>query len=600
MEARVGHRALPLGGSKQRVVLALLLLHANEVVPVDRLIDEVWGEAPPPSARHTLEGYVSRLRGILGPHRVTIARRAPGYVLLLGDAFLDVDSLRQLSAAADEAAANGDHGRASELYQRALSLWRGRALADVAFQSAATSAVEHLEELRLSVVERRIECGLALGRHGNLVGELQELVEEHPFRERFVAQSMLALHRCARSVEALELFERTRRLLDEELGLQPSNGLRRLSAEIVRQEPDLALEAGMQEPPLRRPTRMRGRALAGVLLATAAAAGVAIAIGLVPGSAEPAAAGVGRVALVLPRLPEAGREDAYVGPFVDGLVRAARQWDLEVELLEADELDRSAASIRDAADRLRSGAFGLILVAGFPLSEAFAPLVRELPETRFVFFEAALEPLGLVGVENATAIRFADEQVAYLAGYLAGLVKAAQGSEPGVQRTISVIGGVRGFPIVEAMLDEFTRGARRALPEVRVLRDYSEDFVAREPCETIANRQIDAGSDIVFPAAGTCGLGALAAAALRGVRGIGVDSDRSELGEHILASAVKRFDRAVALTVRWAVHGTLDGGRDIILGLDEDAVGVVGISPEVPLSVRQALALEAASLRRRG
>jgi DNA-binding SARP family transcriptional activator/basic membrane lipoprotein Med (substrate-binding protein (PBP1-ABC) superfamily) len=594
----VGERSLPLGGSKQRAVLALLLLHANEVVTVERLIEALWGEEPPPSARHSLEGYVSRLRGALGAGDATIVRRGPGYALELGDPRLDADSFRQLADAGDEAAARGEHERAAEARRRALLLWRGRALVDVGLEGAAAATVEHLEELRLGVLERRIDSDLELGRHEDLVAELQALVEEHPFRQRFVAQLMLALHRCERSVEALELYDRTRRRLDEQLGLRPSEALRRLSGSIVRQEPELAHAAGVPVPP-GRAQRSRRRTL---VAATLAAAGVvaALLLGLLGVSSEPAAAGVGRVALLLPRLPEAGREDAYVNPFVDGLARAAREWDLDVELLAADEYDPSSHSREQAAERLRSGGFGLILVAGFPLGETAAPLVRELPGTRFVFFEAALEPLGLSGVPNATAIGFASEPAPYLAGYLAGLVKASQEPRLATGQTISVIGADRNYPVTEAMIEAFIRGARKTFPEVEVLREYSNDFVDRRRCQAIANRQIDAGSDVVFPVAGTCSLGALAAAGLRGVWAIGVDGDRSELGDHILASAVKRFDRAVGLAVRWAAHGTFPGGRDLILGLEQDAVGLTGISPRVPASIRQAVALEAASVARGG
>jgi DNA-binding SARP family transcriptional activator/basic membrane lipoprotein Med (substrate-binding protein (PBP1-ABC) superfamily) len=595
----VGERRLPLGGSKQRAVLALLLLHANEVVTVERLIDGLWGEEPPPSARHSLEGYVSRLRGAIGDCGATIVRRGPGYALLLGGARLDADSFRQLADAGNEAAAGGDHERAAEARRRALALWRGQALVDVSLGGSPAAAVEHLEELRLGVLERRIDSDLELGRHEDLVAELQALVEEHPFRQRFVAQLMLALHRCERSVEALELYDQTRRRLDEELGLRPSEALRRLSGDIVRQEPELAPAAVVAVPPARPPLRSRRRALAA---ATLAAAGVvaALLLGLLGVSSEPAAAGVGRVALLLPRLPEAGREDTFVNPFVDGLTRAAREWDLDVELLAADENDASSPSRQEAVERLRSGGFGLILVATFPLGETVAPLVSELPASRFVFFEAALEPLGISGAGNATAIAFAGEEASYLAGYLAGLVKASREPRLATGPTISVIGAVPDFPFTEAMIEAFIRGARKTFPEVKVLRDYSGDFVDRTRCEAIANRQIDAGSDVVFAVAGTCSLGALAAAGLRGVWAVGVDADRSELGDHVLASAVKRFDRAVVLTVRWAAHGTLRGGRDLTLGLEQDAVGLTGISPRIPASIRQAVALEAASLARGG
>ncbi len=128
--------------------------------------------------------------------------------------------------------------------------------------------------------------------------------------------------------------------------------------------------------------------------------------------------------------------------------------------------------------------------------------------------------------------------------------------------------------------------------------DYSNDFANRAICERIANRQIDAGSGVVFPAAADCGFGALSAAAVRGVWGVGVDEDRSYLGSHILASAIKRWDRLVELSVGWYLDGSLPRGEDVELGLADDAVGLAGISPEVPANIRKQVEQEAARLRR--
>ena len=147
-------------------------------------------------------------------------------------------------------------------------------------------------------------------------------------------------------------------------------------------------------------------------------------------------------------------------------------------------------------------------------------------------------------------------------------------------------------------MDGLAKGARRALPSVTVLKDYSETFVRQDACDRIANRQIDAGSEIVFAAAGTCGLGALAAASIRGVSGIGVDQDYSYLGPHILASTIKRFDRAVLASVGWYLEDALPPDREVTLALDDDAVGLA-ISGQVPPPVRRQFALVATELRRR-
>ena len=162
---------------------------------------------------------------------------------------------------------------------------------------------------------------------------------------------------------------------------------------------------------------------------------------------------------------------------------------------------------------------------------------------------------------------------------------------------VSIIVGEPGFPQEQVWEQGFSKGALRALPSVDVRVDYAYEYDDREVCERIANEQIDAGSGVVFAAAGECGLGALSAAGIRGVWAVAGDEDRSHLGPHILASATKRFDRLVELSVSWYLEGRLPPGKDVELGLTEDAVAIVGISPEVPDDVRRKVAQEAARLR---
>jgi predicted ATPase/DNA-binding SARP family transcriptional activator len=244
LDARIGDRMLPLGGPKQRAVLALLLLGANDTVPLDRLIDRIWGDEPPASAAHTIEGYVSRLRKAIDPHGSTLVRRGRGYTLNLGRATTDVQSAEHLLAEAEASSAAGRHHESWELATRGLQLWRGRALADVPLPGEAAG----LEELRMRLLEQRFEAGLELGRHAEVATEVQPLVHEHPYRERLVSQLMLSLYRAERQAEALAVYQRTRRLLAEDLGLKPSRELQRLSAEIVRQEPQLTPPAATLAP----------------------------------------------------------------------------------------------------------------------------------------------------------------------------------------------------------------------------------------------------------------------------------------------------------------------------------------------------------------
>jgi DNA-binding SARP family transcriptional activator/sugar lactone lactonase YvrE len=267
---------LPLGGAKQRAVLALLVFHANELVSLDRLIDELWGESPPDSAANLVQGYVSRLRKELEPGRARgehelLVSRPPGYVLRLRPEQLDSENFARLSTEGRRLLNNGDPDDAAGRLREALALWRGPPLADLAYESFARAEVERLEELRLAALEDRIAADLALDRHAELVGELRELVAEHPLRERLRAQLMVALYRSGRQAEALEVFRDARRTLSEELGIEPGPALRELERAILQQDPALGASEG---PPLEGETRSRRLwlAIAAALLAVAAAA----------------------------------------------------------------------------------------------------------------------------------------------------------------------------------------------------------------------------------------------------------------------------------------------------------------------------------------
>jgi DNA-binding SARP family transcriptional activator len=193
LEVEAGERPLQLGGGKQRAVLAALLLSADEAVPVERLVGEIWGDSPPQSAAHSLEVYVSRLRKVLAPHGVSLERGGGGYRIVLGEAGLDARAFEELVEEASEAARAGDDGRAAALARDALGLWRGPVLAGVPLFAEGRADAERLEELRVRALEIRIGADLALGRHSELVSELRRLVEENPYRERLVAQLMVAL-----------------------------------------------------------------------------------------------------------------------------------------------------------------------------------------------------------------------------------------------------------------------------------------------------------------------------------------------------------------------------------------------------------------------
>ena len=233
-------RLLSLGGVKQRSLLAILLLHANQVVSSDRLIDDLWRDAPPVTAGKSIQVYVSRLRKELGEGR--LSTRTPGYVLHVDSPELDLARFERLMSEASKA----DARSAAHKLRQALALWRGPALADLAYEPFAQTETARLEELRLAALEERIDADLATGRHAELVGELEALITEHPLRERLRCQLMLALYRSSRQAEALHVYQVARRELSEELGLEPSEELQQLERAILQH--DAALELSAQTP----------------------------------------------------------------------------------------------------------------------------------------------------------------------------------------------------------------------------------------------------------------------------------------------------------------------------------------------------------------
>ncbi len=242
LEARLDGRELPLGGTKQRALLALLLLQRNEVVSTDRLIDGLWGERPPATALKVVHTYVSRLRRLLGSGR--LVTRSPGYLLRLDPDELDLDRFEALVEEAGRAMAAGDPEAAATALRRGLAMWRGPPLADLAFEPFAQAAAARLEEQRLAALESRLEADLAVGRAPELIGELSALVGEHPLRERLRSCLVLALYRAGRQAEALEAYRSARRALVDDLGIEPSDALAELERAILRHDPTLLLPSG--------------------------------------------------------------------------------------------------------------------------------------------------------------------------------------------------------------------------------------------------------------------------------------------------------------------------------------------------------------------
>ena len=270
LEVRRGSTTLQLGSAKQRALLGVLLLHPNEAVSTARLVDELWGERPPATAEKLVQGYVHALRKQLGDG--VLETRAPGYRIAVDAGSIDLVAFEELTTTARSAPLH----ESVALREHALALWRGTPLANVVLEGPGRHTVARLGELRLTTQIEQIDAQLELGRHAQLVGELEALTVAHPYQEKLAGQLMLALYRSGRQADALEVYRKIRSRLDDELGLEPSQELRDLESAILRQDAALAApvvedtspgapvvsDLGAAEPRIRRPRGRRVAALA--------------------------------------------------------------------------------------------------------------------------------------------------------------------------------------------------------------------------------------------------------------------------------------------------------------------------------------------------
>ena len=237
LEAFDGERALSLGGTRQRSVLALLLLRAQEALTRDVIIDELWGETPPPTAAKVLQNCISALRKELPDGGAALRTVGGAYALEVASGELDRDRFEQGLAKGRAALAAGESEEAAEQLRTALALWRGGPLSDFSYEHFAQEEIARLEELHVEAVEDRIDADLAGGRAEGLVAELEALVGRHPLRERLRRQLMLALYRTGRQAEALAAYRDARRTLLGELGIEPTRALQELEKAILAQDP---------------------------------------------------------------------------------------------------------------------------------------------------------------------------------------------------------------------------------------------------------------------------------------------------------------------------------------------------------------------------
>jgi DNA-binding SARP family transcriptional activator/ABC-type transport system substrate-binding protein/streptogramin lyase len=335
---------LALGGPKQRALLAILLLHANQVVPRGRLLADVWGERAPGS-EHSLDVHISRLRKTLnsGGEGNVLIRRSGGYLLCVETSLLDLVRFEQRAEAGERALAEGRPAEAAKLLNEGLGLWRGEPLGELSDEAFARAESGRLRERRLAALEARMDADLALGREAQVAGELESLVDANPFRERFRAQLMLALYRAGRQGEALAVYAETRALLIDELGIEPGGDLRELQRRMLAQDPELLGPARFSRLALAGPggpgiersgkqQRIRGRvpllSAAALLTVVAALSGV-----LASGTRNPAVgAGMVQAGSVAFIDADTGRlvGDVAAGPSV-GFVRSGlgSVWEME-------------------------------------------------------------------------------------------------------------------------------------------------------------------------------------------------------------------------------------------------------------------------------
>ena len=361
VEVVEGSRSLTLGGAKQQALLAVLVLNANRVISTDRLIDALWGERAPDGAAHTIQVFVSQLRKALRadgerPHEELLVTQGSGYVLRAAPEQVDLNVFEAMVDEGRKALADGDPGRASVLLREALDLWRGPALAGLEDEPFAEPYVARVEDVRLAAMEDRIDADLALGRHGEIVGELRALVAEFQLRERLRGQLMLALYRSGRQAEALSAYRDAKQMLADELGIDPTPDLRRLEGAILRQDPDLDLVPAPSGPPPaaeQEPggVRRRGRRVwlvgsGAVLLVALAVVALVIVAAIDSGPTPPSSVGPNSVG----RIDESTRRLIAAIP-TTGTAPSALVW-ADGSLWVANTVSRTVARIDPDANRV--------------------------------------------------------------------------------------------------------------------------------------------------------------------------------------------------------------------------------------------------------
>jgi DNA-binding SARP family transcriptional activator len=474
-------RPITLGGQKQRALLALLLLHANEVVSRDRLIDELWEADPPETARTALQVHISQLRKALGRER--ILTQAPGYRVIVGPGELDLERFEELVARDGTDAAG---------LREALALWRGAALAELG-DSFALVERGRLEEQRLHALERRIDADLAAGRHSELVPELEGLAHEHPLREHLRGQLMLALYRCGRQADALESYRQGRRLLSDELGLEPGEELRSLERAILAHDASLAAparrRAALSAPAAGRPRRwLLVTGLGILLLGAAVVSGIVLATrGSAPVPVQP-----NSVAGLVPRSGKVVADVPIGGSPTALALGAGSIWAVDGDhstVSRIDERTRQRVSIGGLGSDLKELAFGFgsLWIAG----GNDGTVLRLDPR------DDGVQPVDLGGSEAVFSVRAGEGAVWAMRGNDVLRIDPGRNAASGRVRVAGPIGIALGF----GSLWVTTQDERILRVDARTLKlVYAQDIGHQAFFPVVAHRSLWA---VVAPAPGS-------------------------------------------------------------------------------------------------
>jgi DNA-binding SARP family transcriptional activator/predicted ATPase len=509
LEVLDGQRRVELGRPKQRALLAVLLVHANRVVALDRLIEELWGDQHPPQATASLQAYVSNLRRALEPGRPArtpsrvLVTQPPGYRLVVDPGDLDAVRFVVLAEEGHRLLEAGRPAEAVRVLRGALGLWRGSALAEVADEPFAQAERQRLEELRLTVVEDRLAAELDCGGHAAAVAELEELAGRHPFRERPHGLLMLALYRSGRQAEALQVFQAARHMLGEELGIDPSRWLRRLEADILRQAPTLDWtpppgQAG-QPPPLEA---AEPAVAAPVMAPPPAGDGELVGreeqLAVLDAILAGAAAGRGRLVLVT------GEPGIGKTRLAEEAARRAVAQDLQVAWGRCYEGEGAPAFwpwvqvVRELLADVAPGKLGVLLGrSGGEFSQLLPelkellpgvepPPVVELAAARFRFYQAVTELLRRLGGARPLLVvvddlHWADTGSLGLLAFLAAELRATRLAVLATYRDVEV---AAGQPLAETL----GALARQPVVERMALGGLGEAEVARLVATTIGSR----------------------------------------------------------------------------------------------------------------